>query len=134
MTDSAFKVCPFCKEQIRQEAVKCRFCGEWLKPSTEKPKPDSSQKLTTTKPVLPLPTPPQETYRQQRPANLQNKTTPKANATTRTGTKSAWRLAVGMLLLAAVSNNLLHNLPNDPGRHDLTYVITYLVVCLLLAA
>src|ERR1035438_9840250 len=25
-----FKSCPFCKEQIRQEAVKCRFCGEWL--------------------------------------------------------------------------------------------------------
>ena len=25
-----FKICPFCKEQIRKEAVKCRFCGEWL--------------------------------------------------------------------------------------------------------
>jgi hypothetical protein len=25
-----FKTCPFCQQQIRQEAVKCRFCGEWL--------------------------------------------------------------------------------------------------------
>ena len=25
-----FKTCPFCRQQIRQEAVKCRFCGEWV--------------------------------------------------------------------------------------------------------
>jgi len=24
------KICPFCRQQIRQEAVKCRYCGEWL--------------------------------------------------------------------------------------------------------
>ncbi len=44
------KSCPFCKEQNRQEAVKCRFCGEWLEPSTQ---PDSSSKLTTTEPERP---------------------------------------------------------------------------------
>jgi uncharacterized membrane protein YhaH (DUF805 family) len=60
MTDGAFKVCPFCKEQIRQEAVKCRFCGEWLEPSTGEPKPDSSSKSTAAKFVLPPPAPPQE--------------------------------------------------------------------------
>jgi hypothetical protein len=30
MADDDFKTCPFCKEKIRKEAVKCRFCGEWL--------------------------------------------------------------------------------------------------------
>src|SRR5438132_8923097 len=56
MEDSAFKVCPFCKEQIRREAIKCRFCGEWLESS----EPDSARNLTTDKPVVPPPTPPQK--------------------------------------------------------------------------
>jgi hypothetical protein len=55
MEDGAFKLCPFCKEQIRKEAIKCRFCGEWF----EQTEPDSASKLTTPKPVLPPPIPPQ---------------------------------------------------------------------------
>jgi hypothetical protein len=101
MEDSPFKVCPFCKEQIRREAIKCRFCGEWLESS----EPDSARKLAADKPVIPPPIPTQkgnepgsakavgraldETYVKQMSANpppipdTQNKTTPKTSAKAR---------------------------------------------------
>jgi hypothetical protein len=37
MEDSAFKLCPFCKEQIRKEAIGCRFCVEWLEQTEPDP-------------------------------------------------------------------------------------------------
>src|SRR6266851_6064246 len=42
MPNEGYKQCPFCKEKIRNEALKCRFCGEWLAeiPEVGTPPPD----------------------------------------------------------------------------------------------
>jgi len=53
MEDDGFKVCPFCKEKIRKEAVKCRFCGEWLEEDS-RPKSEPNQKHEDSIPTAPI--------------------------------------------------------------------------------
>ena len=55
MEDGEFKKCPFCKEQIRKEAVKCRFCGEWLEHNVEPPPVVKLNLPTTTQQEFPKP-------------------------------------------------------------------------------
>jgi hypothetical protein len=45
-----FKACPFCRQQIRQEAVKCRYCGEWLEDG-EHSVPGSNSKWNVSEPL-----------------------------------------------------------------------------------
>jgi hypothetical protein len=123
MGDRAFKLCPFCKEQIRREAIKCRFCGEWLEPSES----DSARTLTADKSALPPSTPPHEGAEADSMKAVghaldrmdqQGSTSPpkqsKPPPVIPTRTKIPWPLIIGGLLMYAG----IHRNTNEPPSNN----------------
>jgi hypothetical protein len=104
MEDDGFKICPFCKEKIRKEAVKCRFCGEWLEQGEQEHTSSSSAEMVT--PPFPIqhepPAPDRNKITPEIPPEIEKEPPPKLNEPQNTISKTAFWISIALLSITGL--------------------------------
>jgi len=127
MEDDGFKTCPFCKEKIRKEAVKCRFCGEWLEQNGQ------TQPSADPAPTLPkleeLPKIATDEVQRKKPPKIKREIPPK----TLYWISAALLIACGYVIFSGLNGS--HWNQSNPGErsYEITKMIIGLVVFLFFA-
>jgi hypothetical protein len=121
MEDDGFKICPFCEEKIRKEAVKCRYCGEWLEQNGQ------TQPSADPAPTLPkleeLPKIATDEVQRKKPPKIKREIPPK----TLYWISAALLTACGFVIFLWLNES--HWNQSNPGERS--YEITKMIISLI---